>query len=922
MSEAEFSQPLVTIVQLGLVRQLRDWGITPVATVGHSSGEIAASYASGLISMEDATIIAYYRGLHISRPDARAPQAGGMLAVGLGENDARDIVKEYSGRLTIAAINSPSSTTISGDSDAIIELKDRLAGENTFARQLRVSQAYHSHHMVPHAARYMAALEAREPTGEIDFAPCRMISSVTARLLVAEKIGPEYWAENLVSPVRFSDALVGTVLDERENKNIDLIIEIGPHAALKGPSNDVLSALKVDIPYVATLRRDQDDLRSLLDCVGELFTLGYPCILGDVNQTSEDKNEYLDDLPSYSWNQSSHWAQTRLTTAYLQRSYHHYLLGSLQPDSTIETKRWRNHLRASEIPWFLDHRIQDKPVFPASAYVSLAVEAALRGSETSPEAICNVTIHDVKIQSALEIPDGEQAVEIVMELRRAFSQSSNEEVPQWQFILCSFDEAGDSRSHCNGYITISRGPQAPLSETSRNELLLMEQSTTRVISSQKFYEHLASSGLQYSGAFQLADGDIETGPGFAVARMLAADDQPGVSELRKSFLDPAFLDAALHPAFAALEAKHSRPLQETYVPTSIQRLEISGLMLGLSAVQTMMGAKVLASVESRSTRMMTSTNKIYSSDGSGLLIRFDDIELTGVGATSNAQDEIPVFQRLRWLPAFSLLGSPSSLGADLGSLSEILDLYGHQYPSSSIMHITPSLANTKSDILAALGSSENRRRRYQRLAISIEESPSSDRTYTDSRDENEDPIAVEQPQDGAYDLVVISSPIPEDPSLFLKDQGYLLASSDAKLRPSAILKPVFEHNGVRCWVKDDRAVKDRGVSLQDDMGIIHASRPGQKTLAIIALIEREIGRKTHCISLQDLAHANTALPKDIVVLANLDTDVLYDTSSRNVSEFEGVKGLLSMKGKRIVWVLEVFNAYLRLFNQDTLIKAV
>lgn len=857
--------------------------------------------------MEDATITAYYRGLHISRPDDHMTQAGGMLAVGVGENDAQDIVKKYHGRLAIAAINSLSSTTISGDLDAILELKDELVNEQTFARQLRVSQAYHSHHMVPHAARYLAALEALEPTGDLDFAPCRMFSSVTARVLTAEKAGPEYWADNLVSPVRFSDALAGTVLDERDSKNIDLMIEIGPHAALKGPSQDVLSALKVDIPYLGTLKRDQDDLRSLLDCVGELFTLGYPCALENVNQTSEAKNEYLDDFPSYSWNRSSHWAQTRLTTAYLQRSYHHYLLGSLQPDSTVETRRWRNHLRASEIPWLLNHRIQDKAVFPASAYVSLAVEAAVRESGTSPEAIRNVTLHDMNIQAALEIPDGELAVEIVMELRRVTSRNSDEKTRQWQFVLCSFDESGNSKSHCNGYITLDRGLQAPLGEGNWDQSLQMEKSTTRVIPSQTFYEHLAASGLQYSGVFKLVDGELEAGPGFAVAHMIAADDQPGVSELRQSLMDPAFLDAALHPVFAALETKQSRPLQEAYVPTFIQSLEISGLMLGLPAVQNMKGAKALASVEGMSARIMTSTNEIYSPTGSDLLVRFNGIELTNVGATSSAGDQIPVFQRLRWLPAFSLLGNSPSLEKGFRSLPELLDLYGHQYPSSNILHMTPSLAHTKRDVLAVLGSNENRSRRYQMLTVSIEEAVSGAGAYLDSHEEDMVSVSFEQPRSETYDLVVISWQIPQNPSEFLKDQGYLLAPSSSNIQPSAILKPVFEHNGICCWMKDDRAVQDRGAFFPNGLGIVHAKRPGKKTLATIAIIEREIGQKTHCINLQDLADGNTSLPNDIIVLANLDTAVLYDTSSGNVSEFEGVKGLLSMKGKRMVWVLEVFN---------------
>ena len=136
---AEFSQPLCTALQLGLVVVLESWGVTPDAVVGHSSGEICAAYAAGILSLRDAMVISYYRGLVLSCPSAQDSK-GSMCAVGLNEDEANDLIQNYAGRVQIAAANSPSSYTLSGDADAIKKIVAQLAREKRYCRELKVDQ--------------------------------------------------------------------------------------------------------------------------------------------------------------------------------------------------------------------------------------------------------------------------------------------------------------------------------------------------------------------------------------------------------------------------------------------------------------------------------------------------------------------------------------------------------------------------------------------------------------------------------------------------------------------------------------------------------------------------------------------------------------------------------------------------------------
>lgn len=139
--KAEYAQPLCTALQLGLVALLESWGLKPDAVVGHSSGEIAAAYAAGFVSAREAIINAYYRGLVLSQSAGESRttyKQGAMCAVGLGEYQAGQLLEEYAGRVQLAAINSPTSCTLSGDQDAIQGLVETCNRQGHFCRELRV----------------------------------------------------------------------------------------------------------------------------------------------------------------------------------------------------------------------------------------------------------------------------------------------------------------------------------------------------------------------------------------------------------------------------------------------------------------------------------------------------------------------------------------------------------------------------------------------------------------------------------------------------------------------------------------------------------------------------------------------------------------------------------------------------------------
>lgn len=145
INQADYSQPICTALQIGLVEVWRSWGIKPTAVVGHSSGEIGAAYAAGLLTLRDAMTVSFYRGLFLHSSSKK----GAMCAIGMGESAARELLSPYQGRISLAAINGPTSCTISGDEDAVKEVHDALKENSVFCRLLRVDTGESTQLLLP-----------------------------------------------------------------------------------------------------------------------------------------------------------------------------------------------------------------------------------------------------------------------------------------------------------------------------------------------------------------------------------------------------------------------------------------------------------------------------------------------------------------------------------------------------------------------------------------------------------------------------------------------------------------------------------------------------------------------------------------------------------------------------------------------------
>ena len=365
--ESKFSQPLCTTLQLGLLELWRSWGLVPSAVVGHSSGEIAAAYAAGIMSLRDSMITAYYRGVCLnSRNDLsmRIPR-GGMCAVGLHEDKARLISDGHGDRVQLGAINSPTSCTLTGDLDAIRDIVDTCAKNETFCRELRVDMAYHSNHMLPLASEYEKALKNQKVSAPMNVPSCDMFSSVTCQRLMPEECSPSYWRQNMVSTVNFASAVTKCLICHSDTS---VILEVGPHPTLQSPSKELLRGLGKDtVEYYHSLYRGKNDFETLLETAGVMLTHGVPLQTSIINArdvTRDLQNTYglgnvLTDIPSYRWDHSTpFWYESRMSRNIRYRQFpRHQLLGSRYVEDLPSSPCWRSLVMLKEIPWLLELKV-------------------------------------------------------------------------------------------------------------------------------------------------------------------------------------------------------------------------------------------------------------------------------------------------------------------------------------------------------------------------------------------------------------------------------------------------------------------------------------------------------------------------------------------------------------------------------------
>lgn len=621
VAEAAVAQPVTCAVQLLLVDLLRQADVRFRGIVGHSSGEIAAAHAAGFISRTDAIRIAYYRGLHSRLAGSSSGQKGAMLAVGTSMEDAEELcnLDDFQGRVVVAASNSATSVTLSGDADAIDEVKTILEEEGKFVRLLRVEKAYHSHHMKAAAEPFMASLRACDISVQTPPADSAVwFSSVRSGKILDRNAGFEgyYWTDNLNSPVLFSQAMAAAV---ESMGSFDVALEVGPHPALKGPASEVYQQVAgKSLSYVGALSRAKDDVAAFSKALGDVrANTGASAVnfrrFQERIYDDADKLTILRDLPTYPWDHDRVlWSESRSAKLLRQQpGCFHDLLGTREADGTEEEWRWRNVFSAKELPWLADHALQGQLVFPATGYFCLGLEAAMQVAGPRPVELLELT--DLYVRKAIAI-DENAGTETLVSLT-SIEQNDKEITAAFACFSTISKDATQLALNATGNVRVVFGPAV-------SDILAPRAPPThgmQPVDIDHFYTEVAKLGYNYGPTFRritCLDRKLGCSKGTIVG---PANNETGTALL----FHPGMLDAALQGLLCGFSSPGDGRLWSLHAPSTIRKVT---LVPGLCGMQMTPEVAFDCTVTDVEFNKVTGDVEVYQSDTG-----YKSISVEGVG---------------------------------------------------------------------------------------------------------------------------------------------------------------------------------------------------------------------------------------------------------------------------------------------------
>jgi len=540
LGEVDVVQPLLFAIEVALAALFRAWGIEPDVVVGHSMGEVAAAHVAGILSLEDAAKVICRRSSLLRRQSGR----GAMGLVELSRSEAESEIAGREDRLSIAVINGPRSTVISGDPAALEEVLGALEKRRVFCRRVKVDVASHSPQMDLLREDLLAALGEIRPGA----AKIAMRSTVTGELVKGPELDAVYWAKNLRDPVLFSSVVQGLL-----GKGHSLFVELSPHPVLLPSVEENLREKQQAGKAIASLRRNAEERRTLLEALGALYVAGVDVAW---NRLFPRSGRCV-VLPSYPWQRERYWIDPETKAAAVSRrattsrSGHPLLGEAFSPSDRPGTHYWEQWVSVKALPYLEDHRVRGEAVFPGAGYLEMALSA---GAEIYGEG--GFILEDFEFERMLLLAGrGERRVQLALR---------DDNGSQAKVEIASRDEETKTwRRHARGTLRdVAVDPEGTW-ELPRH----VQERCEVMIDAASHYARMEARQIHYGPAFQGLE-QIWLGAGEALGRV-RLPDQAGDAALYQ--MHPALLDACFQIA-ATLFGGDTPDV--TFVPVEIEQFRL------------------------------------------------------------------------------------------------------------------------------------------------------------------------------------------------------------------------------------------------------------------------------------------------------------------------------------------------------------
>lgn len=565
VSRTEVAQPLIFAIQVGLVESLASRGVKPVAVLGHSLGEVAAAWASGVLDLASAVRVMRFRSLH--QESTRG--LGGMTVVSAALGVVEALLAEPGldgNSVVVSGENGPVSVTVAGPIGDLEALERVLPSRSIQFKRLDLDYPFHSPAMDTLLMRFRGDLgDLHQGTPRIPF-----FSTVTGEE-IENQLPSDYWAQNIREPVRFRPAVESACSEGHR-----VFLEIGPHPVLRTHVQAVLRDKKNAGYAAGVVFREAAGVVDLEAAVLRIKAGGSP---GDWEGFFPMPPFDFVELPHYPWQREEYLLPVSPEGGgMLMRFKEHPLLGYRLRES-IWT--WENHLDVETLPWLADHKVGGSVVYPAAAFLESALAAAslVHGQESA-------RVEGLEIRSPLVLPE-KRSKTIRFQLEREsgrFTIQSRDRMSEdtWQPHAVGRIASCASKfpPHAIACPAVTRNPAEPI------------------------YRTAAELGLVYGPAFRALHSISEDGPTIAASLLTPRTIEGSIDS---HVIHPVFVDAGMQSLFALFLSENGNPTDQAFLPVRFEAFDVfhpSSIVVSTRAA-----------VRSHSSRSLLADLQFFGSDG-------------------------------------------------------------------------------------------------------------------------------------------------------------------------------------------------------------------------------------------------------------------------------------------------------------------